>query len=119
MENAETLKANITSYIEDKADLLKLKAADKTGSAIAGTITGLVLARLFLFIMIFLSLSAAYAISNGTGRPFLGFLLVAGFYIVLAVLVLVLREKLFTMPVINWLLKKLKYKQHADPESPA
>ncbi len=112
MESTETLKENIEDYIEAKVDLVKLKAANKTGGVIAGIIFGLVMARLSLFIIILLSFSAVYAISEVTGKTYHGFLIVAGFYILLAVLIIVLREKLITMPIINSLLKKLKYKEH-------
>lgn len=113
METTETLKENIEDYIETKVDLVKLKTANKTGSIISRVILGLAVARLGWFIIIFLSLSAAYGISQATGKDYLGFLIVAGFYILLAVLIVVLREKLITMPIINLLLKKLKYKEHS------
>lgn len=106
------LKANIEQYIEDKIDLVKLKASEKAGSAASGIIVGLVVARLVLFILIFLSFAAAFAISQATEKYYLGFLIVAGFYILLAVAVILLREKLITMPLINSFLKKLNFKQH-------
>jgi hypothetical protein len=112
MENPDTLKGSIENYIEDRVDLIKLTTADKAGSAISGVVLGLIVARLALFIIIFLSFSAAFAISQASGKYYLGFLIVAGFYCVLATLIIVLREKLITMPVINALLKKLHYKQH-------
>jgi hypothetical protein len=111
MDIPNMLKENIKDYINDKVDLVKLKTADRAGSAVSGVVVGLILARLFLFTMIFLSLSAAYAISQSTGKDYLGFLIVAGFYILLTVLVLLFREKFITMPIINSLLKKFKYKE--------
>jgi hypothetical protein len=109
MEHSDTLVGDIEEYIEDKVDLVKLKTASKTGTAISGAIVALVTARLGLFIIIFLSLSAAYAIGEATGKSYLGFLCVAGFYILLAVLLIVFKEKMITMPIINSLLKKMKY----------
>jgi hypothetical protein len=114
MEHSDTLVGNIEEYIEDKVDLVKLQTASKTGSAVSGVIVGLVLARLGLFIIIFLSFSAAYAIGEATERSWLGFLCVAGFYILLAVLLVALKEKLITMPIVNSLLKKMKYGVHDE-----
>src|ERR1041384_5799884 len=105
MEKQGTLKKDIGEYIDDKVDLIKLKAADKTGTVISGVVVGLLMARLTLFILIFLSFAAAFAVSELTGKYYLGFLIVAGFYILVAVLLLVLRDKLLTMPIINALLK--------------
>jgi archaellum biogenesis protein FlaJ (TadC family) len=112
MQNEGTLKNTVGNYIDDKVDLVKLKTADKAGSAVSGVIVGLVVARLSLFIIIFLSFSAAFAISEATGKYYLGFLLVAAFYILLAAVLIIFREKLVTMPVINAILKKLKFREN-------
>jgi hypothetical protein len=111
MENSatikdHTLKNDVEDYIETKIDIIKLKAIDKTGSAISGTIVGIAAAILGLFILQFLSFSAAYAISEFTGYRYLGFLCVAGFYILVTITLFALKEKLITMPIINSLLKK-------------
>lgn len=114
MEHSDTLVGDIEEYIEDKIDFIKLKTASKTGTAVSGMIVGLALARLGLFILIFLSLSAAYAIGEATEKSWLGFLAVAGFYILLAVILVALKEKLVTMPIVNNLLKKMKYGVHEE-----
>ena len=113
MEDTGTLKQNVRDYAETKLNIVKLKAISAGGSAISGIIVGVALAILSIFILMFLSFSAAYAISDATDRPFLGFLIVAGFYILLAVLVVVLRDKLLTMPIVNTLLEKFYYKSPA------
>lgn len=105
------VKENVEDYIQTKLNLIKLKTADKAGTAISGVVLSVIVARLFLFIMIFLSFAAAYAISQATGRDYLGFLIVAGFYILVAAAVIIFREKLLTMPIINALLKKLNFKE--------
>ena len=105
-----TLKNDVEDYIETKIDIIKLKAIDKTGSALSGAIVGIAAAVLGLFILQFLSFSAAYAIAEYTGYHYLGFLCVAGFYILLTVLIFALKEKFVTMPIINSLLKKFYHK---------
>jgi hypothetical protein len=110
MEDTGTLKENIQDYAETKLNILKLKAIGTGGSAISGIIVGVAMAILSIFIIMFLSFSAAYAIGAATERPWLGFLIVAGFYILLAVLVVVLRDKLLTLPITNTLLEKFYYK---------
>jgi hypothetical protein len=106
MENTGTLKDNVRDYVDTQLDILKLQAISKGGTAASGAIVGIGLAFLGIFILMFLSFSAAYAISSATEKQFLGFLIVAGFYIVLAVLLVAFREKLITLPIINSLLAK-------------
>jgi hypothetical protein len=117
METTGTLKENIQTYAKTQFDILKLKAISKGGQAASGAIVGVALAFLAIFILMFLSFSAAYAISSATNRPYLGFLIVAGFYIILAVLVVVLREKLITLPIVNSLLNKFYNNPEAERRS--
>lgn len=104
--NDHHLKEDIEDYIETKVDILKLKTIDKTGSALSSAIVGVAAAVLGLFILQFLSFAAAYAIGYVTGHYSIGFLCVAGFYILLTVLIFVFKEKFVTIPIINTLLKK-------------
>ena len=111
MEHTGTLKENLEDYIETRIDLIKFKTAEKGASAISGIIVGVALFIFSMFILLFLSFSAAYAISYATQKPYLGFLAVAGFYILLVVLLLALKEKLITIPIVNTLLGKFYAKQ--------
>ncbi len=109
MENNETLKEEVSDYIETKIKLIKLKTIDKTGTALSGIITLFVMAILSLFILLFLSMAAAYTVAELSGKNSLGFLTVAGFYILLCTFIFIFKEKIITMPVINILLKKYYY----------
>jgi hypothetical protein len=109
MSEREGLKEDITDYVETKVKLIKLKVIEKGGLAISGAITGVLMVIFGFFILLFLSLSAAFGVASATGRPFLGFLVVAGFYILLVGGIIFFKEKLITMPVINALLKKFYY----------
>jgi hypothetical protein len=106
MEDTTTLKDNIREYVDTQIKIAKLKAINKAGPLISGIIAGVLLAFLGIFILIFLSISAALGISTVTGHPYLGFLLVGIFYLIVAVLIVALKDKLLTMPIINALLKK-------------
>lgn len=110
MEETASLKDNVQEFVDTKIDIIKLKAISKGAPMISNIIVGVAMAFLGIFIIMFLSFSAAYAISSATEKPFLGFLIVAGFYILLAVLVVVLKNKLLTTPIMQSLLNSLYYK---------
>jgi hypothetical protein len=111
MENKDSFKDNVEDYIETKVDIVKLRAIDKAGAALSGTIVGIASAFFGVLIIILLSFAAGFAIGELTGKNSIGFLCIAGFYILVSVLMIVLKEKLITMPIINSLLEKLYYKQ--------
>jgi hypothetical protein len=111
MENTTTsLKESIKDYVETQIDVIKLKAINQGSSIVAGIAVGVAMAVLGFLILIFLGLSAAVAISAATAKPFLGYLIVAGFFILLAVAVVLLKDKLITLPLINTLMQKIYYK---------
>jgi preprotein translocase subunit SecF len=111
MEETATLKDNVQEFVDTKIDIIKLKAISKGAPMISNIIVGVAMAFLGIFILMFLSFSAAYAISSATEKPFLGFLIVAGFYVLLAVLVVALKNKLLTAPIMQSLLNNLYHKK--------
>ena len=106
MESTGTLKENIKEFVDTQLEIAKLQAINKGSVAVTGVIVGVALAILSIFILMFLGFSAAYAISSASGKPFLGFLLVGVFFMIIAAVVLFMREKLITMPLVNALLSK-------------
>ncbi len=112
MDNTATLKDQISDFVEHKIDIIKLKAIKKGAPLVSNIIVGVAVAFLAIFFLMFLSFSAAYGISSATDRPFLGFLIVGGFYLILAVLVVALKDKLLTLPIMQSLLEALYYKHN-------
>jgi hypothetical protein len=116
IEEEGTLKENAEDYIETRIDIIKLKAIQKSGVALSGLITGVLTAFIGLFVLVFLSFSAAFAVAELIGKNSLGFLAIAGFYTLLGVVLLTLKEKIITMPVINALIKKFYEKDEVESE---
>lgn len=112
MEETATLKENVKEFVDTKLDIIKLQAIRKGAPVISSIIVAVALLFLGIFILMFLSFSAAYAISDATDKPFLGFLVVGGFYMLLAGLVLALKNKLLTLPIMNSMLESLYYKNN-------
>jgi hypothetical protein len=111
MEEHHNLKDDIEDYIDTKIDIIKLKAIDKIAGAASGAITGVSLAFLGVFILLFLSFAAAFALAELTGRNSIGFLCIGGFYILLALVLVVFKDQLVTMPVVNSLAKKFYFRE--------
>jgi hypothetical protein len=109
--NITSLTNDIKDYIGTQIDVIKLNAVKKIEKIVVNAILAIVLTFLGFFILLFLSISAALAISSYFGKPFLGFLLVGAFYLLLAISILLFRQKLLHVPIINSLLKKVKYKR--------
>lgn len=91
-----SIRQEIEGYIDAKINLFKLEATDKA-ARIAGALSVVALVSLVLFlILLFTSLMAGYYFAQLLGSEFLGFAMVAGFYMVALIFILVFRKRLAT-----------------------
>jgi membrane-bound ClpP family serine protease len=111
MENqsgpVESLIDRVKSYVETRIDLLKLKAIDKSSSFLSLFISMLVVILIGFLFLILLSIGIALLIGDLLGKAYYGFLIVAGFYVVIGLVIFMLRDKLLKAPMANSMIKKL------------
>ena len=106
----DSLIGNLTGYLDTRIDLVRLELQQKVSGALVGTIHGATLAILGIFFLIFLSVFVGLAFNSALDSPFWGFGIVAGFYLVLLILVLVGVDKAAFQGMANKLLKDTIYK---------
>jgi hypothetical protein len=106
-QKVENLAEHIKEYVNTRISIIKLGIAEKASKLIAWIIAGVFLLFILLFFLVFLSLSAAHGIGDALGKPYLGFLIVGGFYLVLALFVWWLREKLLRIPLMNAMIRQM------------
>ncbi|MBD2723641.1 MULTISPECIES: phage holin family protein [Hymenobacter] len=106
----DSLIGNLTGYLDTRIDLVRLEIQQKVSTALVGTIHGVMLAVLGIFFLIFLSVFAGLALNSALDSEFWGFGIVAGFYLVLLVLVLVGVDKAAFQGLANKVMKDTIYK---------
>ncbi len=106
-DRIENLVGNIKAYVETRIDLVLLNAQDKLTDILSSIAVVVVLALFSVFAVLFLSLGAAWWINQRLDNSFIGFFCIAGFYILLAIIVYVIKDKYIRLPIINSLLKKI------------
>ena len=106
----DSLIGNLTGYLDTRIDLVRLEIQQKVSTALVGTIHGVTLAVLGLLFVVFLSIFAGLALNDALDSPFWGFGIVAGFYLILLVLVLIGVDKAAFQGLANKLLKDTIYK---------
>jgi uncharacterized membrane protein YqjE len=112
-EKIEGLTEHVRDYITTRVEVAKLEIAEKTSLVIGNLIAGAVVALLFLFVIVFGSLAGAWALSDWIGKRYSGFLIVAGFYLLLAIIVWFARAQIIRFPVMNAIIKLL-HKKNED-----
>lgn len=82
--------SNISDYIEIKFERLKLRVITKVAKVMSAAISLSLITVLFLFLILFLSMAVAFLINDAMDSNYLGFFIVAGFYLVIIVIILIL-----------------------------
>lgn len=109
----EELAGSVKAYVNGRVELMKLQVADKSSSVISNLVAGMAVAVVFIFFLVFASTALALVLGEWMGKTWAGFLLVAGFYLVLGIIIWTMREKLIRLPVMNAIIKQLFSKDDA------
>jgi len=103
----ESLLIHMRDYAEERVKLISLTIHDKVARTISDAASFLIFIVIGLFTLLFLSLALSWWIGRQLEEPFLGFLIVGGFYLLITILIYVNRGKWIRMPVINAFLKSI------------
>jgi uncharacterized membrane protein YqjE len=84
---------NLTGYIETRIELMKYEVKEDMARAISKVALLLMVSVFFVFFLLFASAAVAHKIGESLGT-FAGYGIVAGFYLVLLLFIVLLREPL-------------------------
>jgi len=105
-EKAEDLTEDIGQYVETFYKLKVLQATDKAARLASLSVSSMMILILVLFCLLFLSIGVGWWIGESLENMVAGFCIVAGFYAVLSVVVLVLHKNLLLPWIRNILIRK-------------
>jgi hypothetical protein len=97
---AGDLTDSITEYIQSYYKLTLLNAADKATSLAASTLASVAIVFLGIFVLFFGGIALAIWLGNLLDDAALGYLLVAGFFLLVIIAVVALKKKI-VFPVIR------------------
>lgn len=114
-ETFEEIPTKVNSALNSQVAYYKLFLFRFIAKSSYGLITFFVVAFASLLVLFFLSLAGAYAIGEALGSNGLGFTIVGIFYILVAVVALVLRKRLIEKPLLEKL-SEIYFKVEPDDE---
>jgi hypothetical protein len=114
-ETFEEIPTKANSALNSQVAYYKLFLFRFIAKSSYGLITFFVVAFASLLVLFFLSLAGAYAIGEALGSNGLGFAIVGIFYILVAVVALVLRKRLIEKPLLEKL-SEIYFKAEPDDE---
>ena len=101
----DEVKNEFEDHVDKRISLLKLHLVEELSRFTAGFAVKLGILYLFFFVFMFLSLAAAFFLGDLLGSNGLGFTLVAGFYLLMAVIFWLSRRIWVEKPVIQAFIK--------------
>lgn len=106
-ENFTGISDNVKAYIRLKTDFLKLTLTEKLSLIISALLVSIILFLVFLFISMFVSLAFIFWFRDHAGPLYAGALIVAGFYLLIGIIIFFMRNKLFIDPLVAQITKIL------------
>jgi len=105
--NIEASIEHLEQYMQSQYELFKLKMLEKTAIFGGALMSSLVTFFTFSLFLLFASIAAAYAISEYTGYSYLGFVCVAGIYLIAFLFMLIKKIQLLRRWLVNFMINKL------------
>jgi hypothetical protein len=95
------ISGNVKAYIRLKTDLMKLTLTEKISLIISALLISVILFLVFLFISMFISVAFIFWFRDHGGPLYVGALIVAGFYLLVGVIVFFMRNRIFIDPLVS------------------
>jgi uncharacterized membrane protein YbhN (UPF0104 family) len=112
----EGLADNIKELVNVKLDAVKLSVAEKSSRVAANLIAGIIVAIAVTCFIIFFSVALAYFLGVLLDSIWLGFLIVSSIYLLAALIIRLLKEKMIRIPIMNSILSQLVTEDDDDEE---
>lgn len=103
-------------YVNTRIAQFKLSVAEKISKVMATVIAGLAVALVFFLFLVFAGIAAAIALGEWTGKMWLGFLIVAGVYLFLSIIIWKAKDRLLSIPIMNSIISHLFDEQETEDE---
>ena len=104
----------VKKYINLRIEYLKLNGAEYLIRFFSGFVLWMAVFAFIFFVLVFGSFAFAYWFGDVTGKTWLGFVIVAGFYLLLAIVIYSLRSVLIVRPFSRMILKNLELDKFKD-----
>ncbi len=104
---AEELATAVKEYVDTRLDAVKLSVAEKVSALLANLLAGMVVVLVFLCFVFFGSIALALLLGSWLGAWWLGFLIVAGIYLLLGLITWLARGRLIRIPIMNAMIRQL------------
>ncbi|WP_445958089.1 hypothetical protein [Yeosuana sp.] len=113
-KSVDVLYEKAKKYTETSAELLALKTVDKTADVLSSLTSIVLIAMIVAMFTLFINVGLSLFIGNLLNEYYLGFFIISAFYLVLALVLYVYKDKFIKIPVANLIIVKLLKSKNSD-----
>ena len=109
-ENTSTIEMlfeRAEDYTKTTIDLVKLTAVDKTADVLSSLISRLTVSIVFVLFAFLANIGLSLWVGELVGKIYYGFFIVSGIYLVLAIVLYSVKDKVLKMPISNFIIAKM------------
>ena len=103
----EDLADHAKDYLNTSAELFELRTKQSMVTVLSDTLASLVIALFIFVFMLFASIAVAFYLGTMIGKTYMGFVIVAGFYLIIGLFLWAGKEKLLNKPISNVMIKQI------------
>ena len=107
MNSLEALFEKTSEYVETRIQLAKLQAVNKLTDVASSIISRVVIALIIILMVVILNTGIAIWLGDILGKMYYGFFCVAGFYLLLIIILSATRSTWIKKPISDRLVKKM------------
>ena len=103
----ETLFEKAEDYTRTTAELMKLKAVDKTADVASSMLSRGVVSIVFVMFAFLVNIGLSLWVGELLGKDYYGFFIVSGIYLIISILLYIFRDPLIKLPVSNFIIERM------------
>lgn len=107
LEKIEELIEKLKLYSVNTIDLIKLETVERSSALLSNLISRVIIGVIAILFAFFLSLGICFYLSELFGNNYLGFGVVAGFYLLLGIVLIIGRKKLLINPIRERIIQEM------------
>lgn len=113
-KSIDVLYEKAKKYTETSAELLALNAVDKTADVLSSLTVIVLLVIAVAMFTVFINVGLSLFIGSMLNQYYLGFFIVSGFYLLLAIVLYMFKDRFIKTPVANLIIAKLLKSKNTD-----
>jgi len=107
INSVEALFEKTTDYLETRIELVKLQAVNKITDVVSSLVSRLIIMIIIVLMVVVLNTGVALWLGEILGKMHYGFFCVAGFYLLVVLILAATRRSWLKKPIANKLVRKM------------